>query len=184
MLAGGELGAHGPTVDLTVVGVVRQPIDLAASPENQDVEYLGGNEIVYLTPAFSRAYIEPVLGPDYLRDGGVNVRLVHGAADVDRFRADFQRLVSSKDAHAVAQFQTSAELASAGRRALRTEANAMWLFAVAAALMLLLLGGQALARDNSTDTDDALTLRGLGMTRRQILSVSLARTASIALLVA
>ncbi len=53
MLSGGELGAHGPTVDVTVVGVVRQPIDLATSPENQDVEFLGGSEVVYLTPAFA-----------------------------------------------------------------------------------------------------------------------------------
>jgi hypothetical protein len=77
--AGGELGVHGPIVDLTVVGVMREPIDLAAAPEDQDVEYLGGSETTYLTPAFSRTYIEPILGHDYLSDGGVSVRLVHGS---------------------------------------------------------------------------------------------------------
>jgi hypothetical protein len=60
----------------------------------------------------------------------------------------------------------------------------MWLFAGAAALIFLLLGGQALARENVAVGHDAQTLRGLGMTRRQILAASLLRTALLAGLVA
>ena len=44
----------GPAFDLTVTGIVRQPNDLSPVPVQQDVIYMGVNDLD-LTPAFWRA---------------------------------------------------------------------------------------------------------------------------------
>ena len=87
------LAPAGPRLDFTVTGVVRHPTDLSTVPVQQDVIYLGVNDL-YLTPAFWRAYsglVAPV-------GVGTVVRLRHGARDLDAFTAAVRALPCGREA--------------------------------------------------------------------------------------
>lgn len=176
---GGEPAAHGPLVTLTVSGVVHQPLDLVEDPADQDVEYLGGHETLYLGAAFARRLLVPTVGPDVLDEAGTMVWLVHGARDVPRFRADLRRITSGMPGGGDVQMTTQADSIGAARRAIRVQAVALWLFTLAAALAGLLLVGQALNRHLRGDAADHVVLSAIGMTSRQLVAASIIRAAVV-----
>lgn len=178
---GGTPSATGPVVDAAVTGVLREPLDLAQDPSDQDVEYLGGQETVYLPVDFFRVHVAPLFGDDLLNEGGAAVRLRHGAADLPRFRADADRLAKAQfGADTILQTTPAAEAVGAATRAVRVQAVAMWVFTAAAAVAVLFLLGQALHRHVATDAADHVALHAMGMTRRQLRLASVGLAAVIA----
>jgi len=171
----GPIGVSGPTVDLVVAGVVREPLDLVQSPEEakQDVTYLGGSDAVYLTPAFYRRYITNVFGGGY----GFGARLKHGARDVPAFIAAVRARVKDPSAF---QVQPAAGQFTPARHALHLQAIALWGFAGLASLALFLIVGQALSRQLALDSIETPVLRALGMTRAQLLATSAIEAAVVA----
>jgi hypothetical protein len=163
----------GPALDFTVTGIVRTPADLSPVPVQQDVIYLGVNDL-YLTPAFWRVH-----GPAVANLGVVTaVRLHGGMDDLDAFTASVRALPGGGQA----EFEVGSEseqTAGRARRAMRLQAVALLAFAVLAAIAGLLVVGQSVARQVQLDVADQAVLRALGMTRSQLVAVSLVRAALV-----
>jgi hypothetical protein len=163
----------GPALDFTVTGIVRQPADLSPVPVQQDVIYLGVNEL-HLTPAFWRAYGQTVANLGVV----TGLRLHRGMADLDAFTAAVRALPGGGQA----EFEIGSEseqTAGRARRAMRLQAVALLTFAVLAAIAGLLVVGQSVARQVQLDAADQAVLRALGMTRSQLVAVSLVRVALV-----
>ncbi|HEX3394678.1 MAG TPA: FtsX-like permease family protein, partial [Acidimicrobiales bacterium] len=167
----------GPTFGFRVVGVVRAPADVNPGPQ-VDVVY-AGQEVVAMTPAFLRAYAG-ALGtvPDALPGmEGVRVRLLHGLADLDAFRAAARPVIGPQG-----QILTGSDTSSAAasvNRATRFQAAALLAFAGLAGLGALLILGQSLARQVELDAADHPVRRALGMSTRQLSLTSLCRVGLI-----
>jgi hypothetical protein len=179
-MSGGEPQTNGPTVQLRVVGVVRQTTDVGVAPEDQDVEYLGGSMSVYLTSAFFNERLVPLLGEDFVHQGATIVRLKHGDADIERLRADVTARFPELADPSVPGVQPASQERSSGHRAVRVETAAMIAFAVVLGLASLVLIGQALVRQQSAEASATATLRALGLSSRQLLLGSVMKTAIVA----
>lgn len=163
----------GPALDLAVTGVVRRPQDLAPVAADQDVVYLGTDDL-YLTPAFWRAYRTRVgnLG------AGESFRLRGDLRDLDAFTAAVRRVPGGKQAAVLAG--SDAERAAArARRPIHVQALALLLFAALTAIASLLVVGQSIARQVQLEAADHPTLLALGMTHGQLAAVALARAALV-----
>jgi hypothetical protein len=163
----------GPAFDFTVTGIVRQPNDLSPVPIQHDVIYLGVNDL-YLTPAFWRTYGRTVanLGP------AVAVRLHGGPASLGAFEAAVRALPGGGQA----DFEVGSDAeqtAGRARRAMRVQAVALLAFAALAAVGGLLVAGQSVARQVQLDAGEQVVLRALGMTRGQLVAVTLVRVALV-----
>jgi hypothetical protein len=163
----------GPALDFTVTGILRQPSDLSPVPVQRDVIYLGVNDL-YLTPAFSQAYGQTVanLGT------GVGVRLHRGLADLDAFTAAVRALPGGRQA----QVDVGSDIEqAAGRaaRAIHVQAVALLAFALLTAIAGLLVVGQSVARQVQLDAVEQAVLRAVGMTRSQLVAVTLVRVALV-----
>jgi hypothetical protein len=161
----------GPRLDFTVTGVVRHPADLSPVPVQQDVIYLGTDDL-YLTPAFWRVYGGRVANLGL----GTSVRLRNGARDVDAFTAAVRALPGGRQA--LVGLGSDAELTAArAKRAIHVQAVALLAFAALAAVAGLLVVGQSIARQVQLDAGEQAVLQALGMTRWQRLAVTLLRAA-------
>jgi PPIC-type PPIASE domain/FtsX-like permease family/MacB-like periplasmic core domain len=143
----------GPLIRLRVVGV-----KAATDP------YPIGT--VTLTPAFNRVYGFDSQYSDFL----IRVKLRHGAADIAALRRDAGGVVQPEAADA-AKIQ----------RSIDHQAEALWLAAGFGALLSLLLLAPAILRLTSLAVPTHPTLRALGMTRRQLLLLDIARAGTIGL---
>ena len=77
---------QGPQFEVQVVGIVREPSDIAVVPVNQDVAY-EGSATIYVTPAFAQRFAV-ALGVPFAQLPGneiVRVRFRHGVSDVPAF---------------------------------------------------------------------------------------------------
>jgi hypothetical protein len=165
----------GPTFGFTVTGIERQPSDLSPVPVNQDVEYLGAQDL-YLTPAFSREYRDRVGSfPTF-----IGVRLQRGERDFGAFSAAVHQLPGGRKA-LVVMGSDSEKAAAEAQRAIHLQSLALLLFAALAALASLLVIGQGLARQVQLEAVEHPTLRAIGMTRWQFLAVGLVRAGLIGL---
>jgi FtsX-like permease family len=163
----------GPAFDFTVTGIMRRTGDLSPVPVQQDVIYLGAND-VYLTPAFWRAYGRTVANLGV----GVAVRLHGGLAALDAFRAAVRALPGGDQAEI--DIGSEAErTAGPARRAMHVQAVALLAFAALTAVAGLLVAGQSVARQVQLDAREYPTLRAVGMTRGQLLAVTLLRVALV-----
>jgi hypothetical protein len=163
----------GPAFDFTVTGVVRQPADLTPVPVQKDVIYLGVNDL-YLTPAFWRAHGRTVANLGV----GVGVRLRGGLASLDAFQEAVRALPGGR--HARFEVGSDAEqTAGRARRAMHVEAVALLAFAALTAVAGLLVAGQSVARQVQLDAGDQAVLRAVGMTRAQLVAVTLVRVALV-----
>jgi hypothetical protein len=163
----------GPAFDFTVTGIVRQPSDLSPVPVQHDVLYLGVNEL-FLTPAFWRAY-----GPTVANLGvGVLVRLHGGLASLGAFEAALQALPSGGQAR-IEVGSEAEETAGRARRAMHVQAVALFAFAALVAVGGLLVAGQSVARQVQLDAGEQAVLRAVGMTRGQLMAVTLIRVALV-----
>ena len=170
----------GPTVDLHIVGIVRQPADLLPTMTDEDSVLLNHGEL-YLTPAFWHRY-----GPDLAGHGVITgVALRRGPADLPRLAADVRRVLGPQVWVGPTGPDSGATASTPGgtipglRRAIRLEAGALLAFAALAAMAAVLLVGQTLGRQLTLESVEYPTLRALGMTRGQLVGVALVRAALI-----
>lgn len=174
----GTVAPGGPRLTLRVTGVFRLPSDVSAVTPyvaGQNVSY-EGKEKVYLPPSFlpelARLIGLPVQGFPYMHL--ISVRLKHGPADYHAFAAAAAKVGGGQvfvgDPGNVMGTDTAAASAS---RATRLEAMALLVFGLVAALITILIVGQAIARQVLLRSDDHTVLRAVGATRRQLVGAAL-----------
>src|SRR6202034_1884637 len=154
----------GPTVTLHVVGIEASEIEF---PSGEPPTYL-----LYATPAFAREVIpRTAYTYDYF------VRLRGGAGDIPRFSAAVGQLnlgtggYSSEDA-----FAASVEVA------IHPQAVGWWALAALGALVGLAVVGQAIARQSIVESENYPTMAALGVDRRQLVALAMARNLVVALI--
>jgi hypothetical protein len=142
----------GPHVRLTVVGIVRRPLDLGIRAVT------GG--VALLTTGFGEKY-EGRIGrfTDVLR-----VKTEKGTADVPRVVATARKLWGDAPTFGVQPLGIETQGAGSAIGALT---NALWIFAAVTALAGAVAIGIVLTRDIGQVSVDQSTLRGLGVTRSQ-----------------
>jgi putative ABC transport system permease protein len=137
------------------------------------VNYLDQAAQIWGSLALSRE-----LGPDYVAFDGAYLMLKPGTS-VAAFTAEAERLAQrypGTGKQVLVADEGTQE--STVERAIRPQAVALALFALALALTALLVVGQVAARTLLTATKDNGTLAALGMTRRQLFAASMAETAA------
>ena len=147
----------------------------------QNVSY-EGQQNLYLTPAFLPRLAAglgiPVQAiPDI---NLVGVRLRHGAADWKAFAAAAQS--AGRGSITVGESENvygMRRAAASAQRGIHLEVVALLIFGALAALVTLLLVGQAISRETQLDRADDATLRSLGATRAQLAGTVLLRAAVI-----
>ncbi len=150
----------GPTVSLRVVGI-----------EASEIEFpYGGSPTydLYTTSAFART-LNPktvVLSADF-------VQLRHGAAGFSQFQTQAKALggLSVTDID-----NEAAEIESS----IRPQAVGWWILAALSALVGMVVVVQALVRQATVESEAYATLSALGVSRRQLVLVSLVRTLFVA----
>jgi hypothetical protein len=175
----------GPSFAVRITAIVRFPTDVNAIiplAAKQDVSY-EGQQNLYLSPAFLPR-LAAGLGIPVQRIPSMNligVRLHHGTADWLAFAAAATAIgagmitASPGDVYGIRTAAASAE------RGVHLEVVALLLVGALAALITLLLVGQAIARDIRMEHDEYATLRSLGVTRVQLVGVVFLRVALIGL---
>jgi hypothetical protein len=168
---------RGPAMDFTVTGIYRRPDDVVPRPSPKDVVYLGTQDML-LGPAWYERYAGQVamFGPE----GALEVRLRHGASDVDAFERELRRLPGGE----AALLDTDSDAAAsrkASNRSVRFGVAAIGAFGALVALTGLVLIGQALARSLALEADDAPALRALGMGPGALTAVAGVRVLSVAI---
>jgi hypothetical protein len=183
----GPAAVAGPFYTLRVAAVVRFVPDVNAIvpyAAKQDVEY-EGQQNAFLTPAFA-THLAHDLGIPVQQLSGMNVfslRLRHGNADWKPFVAAAKKQAALE--RVPVSFQAGDPLniigsARSAERGIRVEALALAVFGGVAALVTLLLVGQAVARQLSEQSAERDALRSLGATRLQLAAGSMLRPAVVA----
>jgi ABC-type antimicrobial peptide transport system permease subunit len=155
----------GPRVRLTIVGIVRRPLDLG------DDATQGG--LFLLTPAFNRAFFGRIGNFGVALD----VRTVHGASDVRSVTAAVQKIFRSSGG---ATPQGTSDATQGARNAISVLTLALWILAGVAALAGIVVLAIVLSREISRIGADQTTLRSLGLTRSQRALTSAPRALLIA----
>jgi ABC-type lipoprotein release transport system permease subunit len=184
-LSAGPQVPKGPKFTVRVRAIVRFPQDVSAIvplAAQQNVSY-EGQQNLYLTPAFLPR-LAAGLGIPVQAVPNINlvgVRLRHGLSDYKAFTRDARR-VSHGEITVGDSGNTSGAVTAAhsAQRGVHIEVVALIIFGVLAALVTLLLVGQAIGRQAQLDSDERNTLRSLGATGGQLAGVILLRTAVIA----
>jgi putative ABC transport system permease protein len=154
---------RGPTVALHVVGIEATEIEF---PSGESPTYL-----LYATQAFARTVLPRTAVTYYYF-----VRLRHGVSDIPRFSAAVSKLslgtggYSSEDA-----FASSVEVA------IHPQAIGWWVLAALATLVGIAVVGQAMARQSFVESEDYPTMGALGVDRRQLVALGMARNLVVAL---
>jgi len=157
-------GPAGPRVQLRVAGIVRRPLDLGVRASS------GG--VVVLTTAFNDVYGKRVgLYTDVLR---VRART---PADLPRVESAARKIFGKA---LTFQEQPLGIETEGARNAIDVLTLTLWIFAGVAALAGVVAIGIVLTRDIMRSSLDPLTLRGLGITRRQAVIASASRAVIVA----
>jgi hypothetical protein len=152
----------GPTVALRVVGFEATEFDF---PSGAIPQYN-----LYASPAFGRTVLPKTAnGYAYL------VRLRRGAADLPRFAA------AANSSGAIAYTQNEDAQIASVEAAIHPQAIGWWLLAGLAALVGLVVIGQALGRQSITESTDFPTMVALGVERRQLVMLGTARNLVVGL---
>ena len=147
----------GPRVRLRIVGIVRRPGDLG------DADAGGG--IVVLTPAFNQTYFHRIANFGV----AVDIRTSHGASDVPGVAKAARPIFATSGGLSL---QGGAEDTQSARSAISVLTSTLWVFAGVAGLAGIVAIGIMLTREISLASVDQETLRSLGLTRLQLLSMS------------
>jgi ABC-type lipoprotein release transport system permease subunit len=149
-----------------IVGVVASPGQFPAVGASSN---LGS---VYVTPAFVRSNrITPSPA-----DASLLIRLRRGAADRDAFLHHLAAAgLGSVDIPMVEEAQTAGV-----QRSIRFESQALWVLCALVALAALAVLGQALARQVYLESAELPVLRALGMSRGQLVGLSMLQVLIIA----
>ena len=144
----------GPVVDARIVGVVRSPW-LSDQP--------GGTGGLQVSPGLYANYRENLIGAEELVFINALVRLQGGEAAIPEFKEDLARVTGRTDIDVWNEYE---ELR---RREDVTgfEANALFVFALAAGVAALFLVGQSMARYSNATVAELHVLRAMGMTPGQ-----------------
>jgi ABC-type lipoprotein release transport system permease subunit len=144
----------GPAVHARIVGVVRTP---GAIDEPGDT---GGNLIP--SPGLYAEYGPNLVGAS--GSGIINafVRLHGGDESLTSFKADLSELTGRPDIDMINMSHEAQKV----KNATSFEANALWVFAAAAALAAVVLVGQSIARYSTSTVADLQVLRAVGLTPR------------------
>jgi ABC-type lipoprotein release transport system permease subunit len=180
LVTAGRLPAPaGPRFTVRVTGIARLPTDVNAImplAAAQDVDYEGQGD-VYLTPAFLPRYAA-ALGVPVQQVAGINAYLVRvhgGSAGWEAFAAATARL--DRHAHLEAGGNGLQVAAASAQRGTHLAVIALLLFGALAAVVTLVLAGQALARQVLLEETDLAVLASLGMSRAQIVTLVALRAA-------
>lgn len=157
-----------------IENVTFRVVGIGAVPGEFPPQYPGLAPLIHLTPAFYRTYARSEALPP--RDSLV-VRLEHGQADVPEFVAGVERLAQGKPV----LYVTAAQQKAPTQRSFHLQALALWILAGLVALAATLVLAQSFARQMLLESTEVPTLRALGMTRRQLLGLGLARVAATSL---
>jgi hypothetical protein len=156
---GGTLVPHGPVVTLRVVGIEAAESEFPAT--NSDSYGL------YTTGAFARRFNARTISFD-----SYWIRLRHGSADLTRFEADAHALGGAS----VTDLDTQA---TAINSSIQPQAVGWWLLAGLAALVGIMVIVQALIRQAIVEGGTFATLEALGVSRRQLIALIMARTLTV-----
>jgi len=177
----------GPAYTERVTAIVRFVPDVNAIvpfAAKQNVLY-EGQQSAYLTPGFVvrlahdlKVPVQQIPGMDVFA-----VRLHHGAADWKPFVAAATK--AAAQSHVPIHFQIGDPLnidqsAHSAERGIRVEAIALAVFGAVAALVTLLLVGQAVSRQLLEQSTERDVLRSLGTTRFQLAAGAMLRPAIVA----
>jgi ABC-type lipoprotein release transport system permease subunit len=150
----------GPPIPVKVVGRV------AVLDGNHELS--GTNQDVYVTPAFVQSYQSTTIS---LEVGMITLK--NGQADIPAFEAALFALSPG------ATVSSAADEASLVRRSVNVQVVTLWLLALLTTVVGFMIFGQALSRQNFTESTENPILSALGMTRRQLFAVAMVRAAVI-----
>jgi hypothetical protein len=154
---------------LKVVGIV-------AAPGEFPPQFLASYPSIHMTPAFFRRignfFTEEPVGPER---GTLFVRLKRGAADVPAFREAIAELATGE----FEGLSTSSDSGALTERGFHFQAVALWLLAAFGAASVVLIAGQALARNAFLASTEFSSLKAVGASRGQLTAIGLARAAII-----
>lgn len=151
----------GPLLTLRVVGIRADLASEDALP------------LITMSPAFHEIYGRRVA--PWIEFTGI--RLERGDADLGAFRAGVERIAGGEPVG----FYPKRSIVSKLESSIHLQAQALWVLAALGALTALLLVGQALARQTALESSEHPLLGSLGMTRRQLFALGLARVAPVGL---
>ena len=147
-------------------------VGIDAAPSEFPPQTGTGTDTVWATPAFYRAHRA---GLDTYT--GVALRLRHGTADLPAVQRELSRLTGGR----YVQSYPLATQAVNTERSIHLQAVALWLVAALLAVISVLVLGQLLARMSFLDSVEYDTLRALGLSRRTLLVIGLARAGLVGL---
>jgi ABC-type lipoprotein release transport system permease subunit len=151
----------GPRLRFRVVGI-------AASFEATSAD--AGFRTIQLSTAFDRMYASRLA-----RTTGLLVDLKRGQADIPAFKRRVERIARGQRAN----FFSIGDFAEQSGRTTHVQAVALWVLAGLGAIVGLLVLAQALSRQAQVESGEYPTLRALGMSRDQLLALTLTRAAAI-----
>jgi hypothetical protein len=171
---------QGPRFGVQVVGIVRQPSDIAVVLVHQNVAY-EASAAIYVTPAFVHRFAGKLGVPFAQLPGNeiVRVRFRHGASDVRAFTA-----AAATIAGAGMQILPSSSIrqsAAASERGISVEVVALLIFAAVAAATTIVVVTLSVDRMLRSEAREHTGLLVLGMTKRQRFAVAVARPFLIAI---
>lgn len=153
----------GPTVTLQVVGI-----------EATEIEFPSGSTPTYLlygTPALARTvFPKTAVTYDYF------VRVRHGAAGIPRFASGVSTLNLGTGG-----YSSEDSFAASVETAIHPQAEGWLILAALAALVGLAVVGQAIARQSIVESENYPTMSALGVDRRQLVTLAMARNLVVAL---
>ena len=105
------------------------------------------------------------------------VRLRQGTAGLPRFIADLHAL----SAGGAEGYQADSELVASVEGSIHPQATGWWILAALAALVGLAVVSQALVRQSISEREDYPTMAALGVDRRQLVTLGMARNLTVGL---
>jgi hypothetical protein len=151
-------GPEGPTLDVTVTGIIDAPDFLS----EREANFLPR---VFLTPAFVDAH-EDDIG---MYPGGISARLRNGAADIPAFSDAVRALLPDDPA---LEIQPASDVSGRIDDGLRVLVVGLLLCAACAALAVLVAVALAMSRHLARSPTDLVTMRSLGMTQGERIGTS------------
>lgn len=160
VLSNANITPRGPTVALRVVGMAAAEVEF---PSDSAPAY-----DLYATRAFAEKYAAgAVVFDEYA------FRLRGGARDLLRFEAALNKT-------GAAGTEDLSALASGVATSIDPQVVGWWILTALAALVGVIVLGQALARQDAIDAEDYPVLRAVGATRRQLFTFTMVRTVLLA----
>lgn len=158
-------------VTFTITGIGVFPTDVVPVAQLDSLPQL------LATPAYFRTYADP----NSLAFDGLFVRLRPGAS-VKRFHQKVDQIAARREEEIGGNyfFAEEADHNARVQRAIRPQSIALTLFSLLSAAAALLAIGQILSRQLFVDSGDYPILRGLGMTRTELVTLAMLRVILVA----